>query len=338
MNSKEDLVIISNERIFNKNSNFYCSNIEIKSIAEGLNDYFKVIVLSRKSKNHGNHKIIGLKAKIAANILEFLINIIKTFKNKNTKYLIVSITPYTFFASIILFIFGKKKFLYLRSNGYEEYKVILGFFGPFIYHMMYSFVTFKSNLIVCQARLAKKKPYELVSPSQLDTKWLKDLKQVSLDKPRLLYVGRIKAEKGINSLFKIYEKLKNEIELSIVGDSKNPDIANKQINFLGYKSDQAELINIYDNSNIFILPSFTEAHPQVLYESLARSRPVIIFDEIDHVVKDFKGIIITKRNSQSLLKAINFVMDNYNNIQNDMKNNKLPTKDNFISEMIRILN
>ena len=338
MNSKEDLVIISNERIFNKNSNFYCSNIEIKSIAEGLNDYFKVIVLSRKSKNHGNHKITGLKAKIAANILEFLINIIKTFKNKNTKYLIVSITPYTFFASIILFIFGKKKFLYLRSNGYEEYKVILGFFGPFIYHMMYSFVTFKSNLIVCQARLAKKKPYELVSPSQLDTKWLKDLKQVSLDKPRLLYVGRIKAEKGINSLFKIYEKLKNEIELSIVGDSKNPDIANKQINFLGYKSDQAELINIYDNSNIFILPSFTEAHPQVLYESLARSRPVIIFDEIDHVVKDFKGIIITKRNSQSLLKAINFVMDNYNNIQNDMKNNKLPTKDNFISEMIRILN
>ena len=107
---------------------------------------------------------------------------------------------------------------------------------------------------------------------------------------------------------------------------------------MGYKSEQEELINIFDNNNIFILPSFTEAHPQVLFESLARLRPVIIFDEIDHVVKDFKGVIISKRNSQSLLKAIKFVINNYNNIQNDMKNNKLPTKDNFISEMVKILN
>ena len=29
MNTKEDLVIISNERIINKNDNFYCSNIDI---------------------------------------------------------------------------------------------------------------------------------------------------------------------------------------------------------------------------------------------------------------------------------------------------------------------
>ena len=51
MNTKEDLVIISNERIINKNDNFYCSNIDIKSIAEGLNDHFNVMLLSRKSKN-----------------------------------------------------------------------------------------------------------------------------------------------------------------------------------------------------------------------------------------------------------------------------------------------
>jgi len=339
MNTKEDLVIISNERIINKNNNFYCSNIDIKSIAEGLNDHFNVMLLSRKSKNSGNHKIVGLKAKTAANILEFLINVAKNFRNKKTKYLIISITPYTFFAAAILFFFRKKKFLYLRSNGYEEYKEILGFFGPFIYHLMYSFATIKSNLIVCQAKLAKKKPHKLVFPSQLDVKWLSNLKkEVSLDKPRLLYVGRIKVEKGINSLFEMYEKLKNEIDLSIVGDFKNFDISNKKINFLGYKSEQKELINIFDNNNIFILPSFTEAHPQVLFESLARLRPVIIFDEISHVVKDFKGVIISKRNSQSLLKAINFVIDNYNNIQDDMKNNKLPTKDNFISAMIKILN
>ena len=65
----------------------------------------------------------------------------------------------------------------MRSNGYEEYKAILGFFGPFIYHLMYSFATIKSNLIVCQAKLAKEKSHKLVFPSQLDVKWLSNLKK-----------------------------------------------------------------------------------------------------------------------------------------------------------------
>ena len=38
---------------------------------------------------------------------------------------------------------------------------------------------------------------------------------------------------------------------------------------------------MYDAHNIFILPSFTEAHPKVVDESLARMRPVIIFEDVN---------------------------------------------------------
>ena len=106
---------------------------------------------------------------------------------------------------------------------------------------------------------------------------------------------------------------------------------------MGYVNDASDLINIYDNHNIFILPSFTEAHPQVLYESLARMRPVIIFEEISHVIQNQEGIFASKRNAQSLSNTIKLVMDNYANIHKSIKKNKLPMKQEFISQMCKIL-
>ena len=54
-----------------------------------------------------------------------------------------------------------------------------------------------------------------------------------------------------------------------------------------------------------LLPSFTEGHPMVLLEALARRRPVVIFDEIKHVIGDKKGIFVTKRNFLSFLGTLN---------------------------------
>jgi len=334
---KENLVLLSNEKINKSDSGYFCDNIDIKSTAEGFNDRFDVLVIARESKGEKFNRIELKKIITSSNILSFLINIFSTFKDKNTKYLLISITPYTFFACIFLSIFKKKIFIYLRSNGHEEYRVIFGFWGPAIYHFMYSLVTAKSTIIVCQKKLAKKNESHLVFPSQLDRRWLENHKSPMLDKPRLLYVGRMKIEKGIFSLLEIYKKLDNNVELSIVGSLNDLEKVNKKINFIGYVNDINKLINIYDNHNIFILPSFTEAHPQVLYESLARLRPVVIFEEISHVIKNQQGILVSKRNVQSLLSKIEFVMNNYKGIQDSIKKNKLPTKQEFISQLTKIL-
>ena len=99
----------------------------------------------------------------------------------------------------------------------------------------------------------------------------------------------------------------------------------------------SKLIKIYDNHNITVLPSFTEAHPKALDESLARLRPVIIFNEISHIIDDRYGIFVSNRDSNSFLKTINFIMKNYENIKEDMKKNKLPTKQEFILQITKIL-
>ena len=335
--SINNLAIVENEKIFQEKNKFYCDNIDAKSIPEGINNFRKIYLIARKSKVKRVQQINLSQVKIGSNIFLFLNLILKTFSEKNINYLLISINPYTFLSALILLLFKKKVFIYLRSSGHEEYKAKYGLFGKLIYHIMYLLVTPWSNLIVCHERLTKKKDYHLVFPSQLGNKWFENLKQVSLDKVRLLYVGRMRVEKGIFDFLKMFNKLSMNAELSIVSDVKNLKNMNKKINLLGFGYDEKSLIEIYDSHNIMVLPSYTEGHPQVVLESLSRKRPVIVFDDIKHILGTKKGIFISKRNIISLNETIEFIMKNYTKIQENMKENKLPTKEEFILQMNSIL-
>lgn len=340
--SSKLLFIINNEKISKEGNNFYCDNIDIKSIPEYLNKNFDVSILARSSREKRTREIGLKKIIIAPNILLFLYNIFKTFKENNKTYLVISITPYTFLSIVFLLFFRKKFFLYLRSNGYEEYKSIFGFMGHFIYSIMFKISTYRANVITCQERLFAKEKSKIVYPSELTSLWMENIKKVSLDKVKLLYIGRIRIEKGIFSLLKILDTIQDDTEISIIGNindisQKTKLFKNKKIKLLGHGFDASKLINIYDEHNIFILPSFTEAHPKVVDESLARLRPVIIFEEIKHIIQDRKGIFVCKRNKEDLIKTINFIMKNYTSIQESISKNKLPTKKEFFEKMDSIL-
>jgi len=202
---------------------------------------------------------------------------------------------------------------------------------------MFVVVTFKSHIITCQKRLTKKKN-DLVFPSELDEKWMQNITKPFLNKPKLLYVGRMKIEKGVFSLFKIFDEISIDVELSILGKTSELKTNNNKIKLLNFESDTSTLIKIYDNHNILILPSFTEAHPKVVDESLARKRPVIIFEELRNKIQNRYGVFVSERNVSSLSQTIKLIMDDYSNIQENMKKNILPTKKEFIEQMTRILN
>ena len=328
------LFIISNEKISNSANNFFCDNLDMKSTPEGLNTNFDIHILARNSSKARSHKINIEKITLSKTLFGFIYSILKSFKEKDTKYLIISISPFTFFASIFLAIFRKKSMTYLRSDGYEEYKNILGFIGPIIYHLMFSVVSKTSHLIGCNKEVLRGKVGKIIYPSQLTDKWFSNTSTAELNKIKLLYIGRIRVEKGIYSLLKIIQDFKKDISLSIVGMEKgvNKTIKQENVNILEIETSEEKLIEFYDTHNIFILPSFTEGHPMALLESLARSRPVIIFEEISHVVGSKKGIFIAKRNSESLLEKIEYIRSNYSKIQEDMKNNNLPLKKDFLNE------
>jgi len=75
----------------------------------------------------------------------------------------------------------------------------------------------------------------------------------------------------------------------------------------------------------------------VVLEALARLRPVIVFKDIDHVIEDKKGVFVAERNIESLVEKIEFIKKNYESIQEEMKKNKLPTKQEFLENLTNII-
>ena len=335
---KKKLFIFSNERIFFQDEKFFCDNIDLKSSPEGLNKKFEVNLFGRKSSKKRSHEIKLKKLKIFSNIFSYLSEVIKSTKIENTKFLVISISPYTFLICLFLRLYGKTPIVYLRSDGYGEYNAILGSLGILIYHLMFSFTSLISNLISCRNYILRGKKGKVVSPSQLDSVWLKKPKNQEIKTFKLLYVRRIRVEKGIYSLASLI-KNKRDISLTIVGAEKSTSykINQSNINIELTQSNKARLIKYYDDHDIFILPSFTEGHPMVLLEALARRRPVIIFEDIKHVIGNKKGVFITQRNFLNFFGTLNQIKKNYKKIQKDMMKNKLPTNKEFIEEFTKAI-
>ena len=132
-------------------------------------------------------------------------------------------------------------------------------------------------------------------------------------------------------LVDIFKKNLNKYKLKIVGTEKKfikKKYYSDNINFIGPINNRKKLIEIYDTSKIFILPSYTEGFPKVISESLARLRPIIVFEEIKHVLNNRKGIFVCKREGRISKKLINSILNNYENIQ------KMIRKNNFIQKII----
>ena len=105
MKHEKNLVIISNEKISNPNNGYYCDNIDLKSLPEGLHNSFEILMIARKSNLDRSHQINLKNINISSGIFGYLMNIIRTFKNKDTKYLLISISPYTFISYFLHFLF-----------------------------------------------------------------------------------------------------------------------------------------------------------------------------------------------------------------------------------------
>ena len=144
----------------------------------------------------------------------------------------------------------------------------------------------------------------------------------------------------------MFKKIKGDAQVSIIGKTKNLSLQqkfknlikdSKNIKFPGYISDRKKLIETFDNHNILILPSYTEGQPYVVDESLSRRRPVLIFEDIAHIIKGRKGIFVSKRNIDSFTETTKFIMKNYNEIQKDIEKNIFPLEMNMFKQISDIV-
>ena len=344
----DEIFIISNDRFFVQKKKFFNSNKNTFTVINCFKKLKKIYLIARTSRKKE-------KFKDKINNTE-LISIHKIFKLKKKirigKILVISLTPYNFLVVCILILMGIKKknlFLFLRSDGYEEYSIKFGKLGGFLYYAMLSFIKIRSNIISCSTSIKGIANSRLVYPSEITKKWLinrkKKIKKINFkDEIKLLYLGRIRKEKGFLDLIEIFNDLKINCNLTIIGNDfrflKKKDYPkNSKIKIFGQVYSEKNLIKFYDNSDIFVLPSYTEAFPQVILESFSRLKPVIIFKEISFLKSTFKnGLFSCNRNHVSLEKTIKKIINDYEKIQISINENKLYTFKDFEIQMNKILN
>jgi len=328
-----NILLISNDKLFLKNDIVSSDYNDTINIIEALSSFNSICFISRFSKKKNNFSFVNKKK----NFFKFpLFNLLKI---ERYKILMISITPFNFLSFLILKIFNKKVkgYVYLRSDGHLEYFYKYGTIGLIFYKLIFNHITNSLNVISVSKHLTGlKNKYFLINPSEIEAVWFKKRNTPKLDFPRLLYLGRFKKEKGVFSFLKIVKMINNNFRLNIVGYKKKKSIG-KKIHLYNETSSLKKIIKFYDSCNIFVLPSYTEGAPKVILESLARYRPIIVFNEIKHVTSKYRGIFVSKRNIKDFKKKIDFIINNYHKITNDIKKNKIPSKLEFQKKLRKII-
>lgn len=173
----------------------------------------------------------------------------------------------------------------------------------------------------------------------------------------LLYAGRIDRAKGLFELVEAVATLVemgrniqlhlagwelnegNHIEMELKLLAKKLGIINN-IKFLGMLSSGNALNNAYRSADIFVLPSYHEGFPRVIWEAFANSLPVVatkvggIPDVLIHLKN---GLLIPPKKSSAIAEAINQLLENPKLRKNLISEGRVLAKENMVQNQTSLL-
>jgi glycosyltransferase involved in cell wall biosynthesis len=157
----------------------------------------------------------------------------------------------------------------------------------------------------------KYKKKTVVIPNGVDTKIFKPLKNIKQKKNVILFTGRFIELKGIREILRVAKQLP-QYEFWFAGQGPlDNNIRGENVKNLGFKNTN-ELVRLYNQSTICILPSYREGFSNVGLEVTSCGRALICtplgFSEYIENGKD--GIIISAKDSEALKNAVVDLMEN----------------------------
>ena len=175
-----------------------------------------------------------------------------------------------------------------------------------------------------------KKTY--IIPNGIDDFWFENAycrqAKVAPGKIKLIYAGRIDKNKNIPTTQRAIDILRSrglDVSLTVVGKTIDKDefeIIDKH-SFTEYieAKPKEELLNIYRNSDIFVMPSFAESFGLVYVEAMSQGLPVIYSkgQGFDGQFEDGKvGFAVDSASAEQIAEAIEKISANYASIAKNL--------------------
>ena len=165
----------------------------------------------------------------------------------------------------------------------------------------------------------------------------------------LISIGRVVAQKGINELVNVFERLQqshNNLKLIIVGPreeqsdpissdtsrsiDENPDIID-----VGFSNEVKHFLTI---ANVLVHPSHREGFPNVVLQAGAMNCPIVCSDiggNIDIVTDEETGLIFKVKNEEDLHQRLEFAIRNPDKIKSMADRLQETIKTNFAREIVQ---
>ena len=155
---------------------------------------------------------------------------------------------------------------------------------------------------------------------------VKDRIYKSKDKFKILYLGRIAKDKGLAELILASSELHNrgfKFDLHLVGNGEFIDYLKIMSEKLGLSSfvffdgpiyDDKAKAACYQESDIYVLPTYHEGFPRTLYEAMIFGTPIIttFVGGIPALMKDGENSKrIEPRSTDSIVEGLSYAMDHY---------------------------
>ncbi len=186
--------------------------------------------------------------------------------------------------------------------------------------------------ILCQTEPQKQliaTKYELpledivVIPNGVAEEYFVDRATSQNSTPRLLFVGRLAAQKNLPLLIEAISQMQTSVSLDIVGEGElKKDIEElihkyklQNVHLHGRRTGK-ELLKFYESADVFVLPSFKEGFSNSMLEALAAGLPIVASDspELQQILGK-SGVLIQDPTATNYARALDELLANRQTIQ-----------------------